>query len=77
MVLTDQGNVHLYYLFGDSEQLHGMEGNYRGTIRATKGSISIQQDATGLYLAVISPLSNMMSFDLCKFEEQAENFLEF
>lgn len=42
LVLTDQGNIHIYYLFGDSEQLHGMEGNYRGTIRVAKGSNQIQ-----------------------------------
>lgn len=65
IILTDQGNIHFYHIHQrESEQ--GLPGGYRGTIKATRGSLKIHQDCTGLYLSVISPPFQAPSFEMCQ-----------
>ena len=60
IALTDQGNIHIHDIFTEHEDA------YRGTIQVTRGSQKILIESTGLYLAVLSPSSNTMTFEMCE-----------
>lgn len=63
LLLTDQGNLHVYFLYPNTNE---ESSNYRGSIHLTRGSLMFAQEPTGLYLAVLSPLSAQMSFQMCR-----------
>ena len=71
LLLTDQGNLHVYYLYPNAFE---ESTNYRGSIHLTRGSVMFAQEPTGLYLAVLSPLSAQMSFHMCR-QSELDQFL--
>jgi len=57
LILTDGGNVHIYHLYRYEEtNPHSViDAGLRGTIQVTRGSLGLNQDPVGLYIAVVSP----------------------
>ena len=71
LILTDQGNIHIYSLFegrsmvqeqnlsqsrlSASSTIPPFDPGYRGTLKVPRGALHLCQDTTGLYLGVVAP----------------------
>lgn len=67
IILTDLGNIHFYNIY---DKAYGASDGFRGTIQAVRGSQKIEQDSTGLYLAVLSPIFPTPSYEMIGFDDR-------